>query len=83
MDRIEFEEFFLLERGFQVSVVLVGPGVKPAEHPFLHLLYDIVAGEPPMLADRGSTFTGCGLLGTRLPSNGQQRVGGAASLRGR
>jgi hypothetical protein len=47
MDRIEFEEFFLLERGFQVSVELLGPGVKPAEHPFLHLLYDIVAGEPP------------------------------------
>ena len=35
-----------------------------------------------MLADRGSTFTGCGLLGTRIPSNGQQRVGGAASLYG-
>src|SRR5215204_191303 len=45
MDRIEFEEFFLLKRRFQVSVALLGPGAKPAEHALFHLLRYIVSGE--------------------------------------
>src|SRR5918994_5007679 len=46
VDRLEFEESFLIERYFQVSVALLGPGAKPAEHAFLHLLRNIVSGEP-------------------------------------
>src|SRR5918998_5796775 len=45
MDRIELEVFFLLERRFQVSIALLGPGAKPAEYAFFHLLRNIVAGE--------------------------------------
>jgi hypothetical protein len=47
MDRIEFQGFFLLKRRFQISVALLDPGAKPAEHAFFYLLRDIVAGEPP------------------------------------
>src|SRR5919107_1407891 len=46
MDRIEFQGFLLLKWHFQVSVALLSPGAKPAEHALLHVLWDIVAGEP-------------------------------------
>src|SRR5215210_2683187 len=46
MDRIEFQGFFLLKWRFQVSVALLSPGAKTAEHALLHLLRDIVASEP-------------------------------------
>src|SRR5918992_627341 len=46
MDRIEFQGFLLLKWRFQVSVALLSPGAKTAEHALLHPLRDIVAGEP-------------------------------------
>ena len=46
MDRIEFQGFLLLKWRFQVSVALLSPGAKPAEHALLHLLWYIMAGEP-------------------------------------
>src|SRR5215210_2257348 len=46
MDCLEFEELLLIQRRLQVSVALLGPGAKPAEHACLHLLRDVVAGEP-------------------------------------
>src|SRR5918997_670203 len=81
VDRLEFEELFLIQQRFQVPIALLGPGTKPTEHALLHLLWNVVAGEPLLLlprrepVERGlSARPACDNAGLRArPANRLQR----------